>query len=330
MHVGNSGAQPLAGQDASWMKLVTSTVRRLCRGADTEDPRAGLSRVELLSEREAGYIPDGDFVSASFDVDSKQNPSRMVVLLSTPRSGSTYLCDLLHRADFCTAHEYFQPEQYLPLLAYRWGCVDRGRLSWPRYARALESHRTSQTGVLGINVHGTHLHRFDEALPEFSASEVDYLWLQRCDKLRQAVSLSIARQTGQWSSLFKARAVPRYDRSLILKSLRTIHAEEDLIAAYLHARGISCTTIYYEDVARAPGAVLRSALGIEIGKSARNGIALRPQGGPRNDAWASKLGSDMFFGPDAEERSARAQPAVPCAPEQRLIQVARRTNVGSR
>jgi glycosyltransferase involved in cell wall biosynthesis len=164
--------------------------------------------------------------------------------------------------------------------------------------------------VLGINVHGKHLHRFDEALPHFSAPDVDYLWLQRRDKLRQAVSLSVARQTGQWSSLFRAWGEATYDRGLMQRALRSIHAEEDLISAYLHARGIACETIYYEDVVRDPESALRSALGVAVSETIRNGIALRPQGGSRNDAWVSMLGSQMFFGRDACKKSVRPEPAV--------------------
>lgn len=332
MRIGNSGARTqileAMRKEAPWLKILTTAVQRMRNAGDAHDARAALSRVDPLSEDEVRRIPDGDFVSASFDIESKQSPSRTVVLLSTPRSGSTYLCELLHRADFCTAHEYFQPTQYLPLLAHRWGCVDQGRVSWLRYARALERHRTSSAGVLGINVHGKHLRRFDEASTYFCSPDIDFLWLQRRDKLRQAVSYSIARQTGQWSSLFRSRAVARYDRSLILKSLRAIHEDEDLIAAYLHARGMSCSTIYYEDVVRAPDAILRSALGIELGENVGNEIAVRPQGGPRNDAWLSLLGRDMFFGRHDNERS--APKAVVRASERRLSRAVPRTNARAR
>lgn len=312
---GNSGALFFSAMDwgVSEMKRVAGAVLGLRHSRSTDARRLSLSRIEPLSECEARRIPDQDFVAARFDTDAdaKRSPSRIVVLLSTPRSGSTYLCELLHCAGFCTAHEYFQPEQYLRLLAHRWGCVDQGRLSWPRYAHALENHRTSSKGVLGINVHGKHLHRFDEALPHFRAAHVDYLWLKRRDKLRQAVSLAIAKQTGQWSSLFKQRAEARYDRSLIQQSLRTIHADEDLIAAYLHAREISYDTIYYEDIVRDSGSALQSVFGIDVSEIARHGV-MRRQGGSTNNAWVTSLGKDIFFGRRTDQEGVSLQPAAPC------------------
>lgn len=281
------------------MKLITNVLRRRRNGRGTSDPAAELSRIEPLSEYEAGLIPDADFVSASFDTKTVVCPSRMIVILSTPRSGSTYLCERLQGAGFCTAHEYFQQEQYLPLLADRWGCIENGRVSWSRYVLALERHRTSAQRVLGINVHGTHLHHFAEAMPYFTAPAIRYVWLKRRDKLRQAVSFAIARQTGQWSSNFQLRGEAKYDYGFLRRRLNMIHSQEDLIAAFLHARSLAYDTIYYEDFVSDPRTMLKAALGVDIGETTPDNRALRRQGGATNDAWVVRLARDMFLGPDA-------------------------------
>ena len=258
-----------------------------------------LSRMAPLCEREARSIPDADFVSPAFDNDQSRRPSQMVVILSTPRCGSTYLCDLLRRAGLCTPHEYFQPQHYLPLLSYRWDCVENGRVGWRRYARALEKNRTSASGTLGIKVHGAHLYYFSEALPYFTAPATRYVWLQRRDRLRQAVSFGIARQTGQWTSHFRARGSPTYRYNYLRRGLNAIHSQEDLIAAFLYARGLSYETLYYEDLLGAARAqMLKKAFDIDVPqtRAAADPLAPRRQADALNETWLSRFARNMFFG----------------------------------
>jgi LPS sulfotransferase NodH len=206
--------------------------------------RSDLAHVRPLSESERAAIPDADFVSEAFDRTAASPTRRMIIIFSTPRSGSTFLCQLLHRAGVCTPHEYFQPHDYLPLLAFRWNCVDGGRVAWNRYASALELHRTSELGVLGINLHGSHLRHFERALPHFSAREVRYVWLQRRDKLRQAVSYGIATQTGEWSSEFKTSSRPTYRFDIFHGRLKAIQRQEALIQAFVAVHSINPELVY--------------------------------------------------------------------------------------
>jgi LPS sulfotransferase NodH len=271
---------------------------RLVRGRRRRS--ADLSRLEPLPEARAAGIPDADFVSAAFDVEASTPPRRMVVVLSTPRSGSTYLCELLHRAGLCTAHEYFQPYQYLPLLAHRWGCVERGHVSWPSYARALERHRTSPQGVLGVNIHGSHVRHFLQALPWLTAPDAAYLWLRRRDKLRQAVSYGIARQTRQWSTHFARGAEPRYDYAAFARLLGAIHEQEDLIRAFLHERAPVHRTLDYEDLVDDPAGSLKSALGVESAATpTASEPGLRRQGDATNEGFLSRFVQDVLAGPDS-------------------------------
>jgi LPS sulfotransferase NodH len=269
-------------------------ITRMLRG------RRGPADLSLLQPVDQAFpIPDADFVSPSFDSESPQPPSRMVVILSTPRSGSTYLCQLLYRAGFCMAHEYFQPYQYLPLLAYRWGCVEDGHVSWPTYALALERHRTSARGVLGVNLHGAHVRHFLEALPSFTAPDVGYVWLRRRDKLRQAVSYAIALQTRKWSSHFARHAEPRYDHRRFRDSLEAIHAQEDLIQAFLHARAPVHGTVDYEDLVDDPSGNLKRLFDVESAHAtAKDDRGLRRQADVTNEAYLSRFAGDIIDGRD--------------------------------
>jgi LPS sulfotransferase NodH len=255
----------------------------------------GISRIRPLPPGKRQAIPEADFVSEQFDRDVDTPPSRMIVVLSTPRSGSTLLCQLLDRVGLCTAHEYFQHEEYIPLLAYRWNCVDKGQVDWQRYARALERRRTSDQGVLGLKLHGTHLHYFLEALPHFSAGEREFVWLQRRDKLQQAVSFGIARQTNQWSSEFAKQAEARYDFEYFHKRLKMIHFQEDIIRAFLALRSLPHRLVYYEDVVERPEAILHDVFGVATDKAlTAGGRGLRKQGNSRNEEFVRQLAEEIF------------------------------------
>lgn len=273
------------------MRPIAGLLRRVRPGSSGGD---GLSRIDRPSPQALAAIPDADFVSSRFDRESAGPPLRMVVLLSTPRSGSTYLCQLLHRAGHCTMHEYFQREHYLPLLAQRWACVDDRIIRWDRYASALEQNRTSAAGVLGINLHGSHLARYLEALPHFVAPQVDYVWLTRRDKLRQAVSYGIARQTRQWSSAFEKAGEATYDYAFFLDKLQLIHRQENAIASFLHLGGIACRQICYEDFVQEPMRILREAFGVDTGEAGEVEPGLRKQGDTLNESLMRRFARDLL------------------------------------
>jgi LPS sulfotransferase NodH len=278
------------------MNSIAKVLRRQV-GRVVKKPGAPSWRVAVLSDDEKRSIPEADFVSAKFDRDASTPPSRMIVILSTPRSGSTYLCQLLHNAGLCTAHEYLQREHYLPLLAERWGSLDGGRVQPGRYIAALEGHRTSDSGVLGINLHGSHLQRFVAALPFCSAENVKYVWLQRRDKLRQAVSFGIAKQTGQWSSEFGRSAGKQYDFRHFSERLAMIHRHEDLVRAFIAGNEVACDQICYEDLTADPAAVVKACFDIDIAGSL-SGIdrPLQKQGDATNEDFVRRLAHDLFFG----------------------------------
>jgi LPS sulfotransferase NodH len=278
------------------MNSIAKVIRRQV-GRVVKKPGAPAWRVVALCDEAKRSIPEADFVSARFDRDAGTPPSRMIVILSTPRSGSTYLCQLLHDAGLCTAHEYLQPYQYLPILAERWGCIDNGRVSCERYVAALERHRTSDEGVLGINLHGAHMRRFAAALPYFSASDVRYVWLQRRDKLGQAVSLAIAEQTTQWSSQFEKKRDAEYDFDFFRKRLEIIHEQEATVRAFLRTRPIDCDVLVYEDFVEDLRAALEPLFGVDLGAAlARREQALRPQRSSVNDDFVRRLAADLVRG----------------------------------
>jgi LPS sulfotransferase NodH len=165
----------------------------------------------LKTDLETG-IARHDFCGAQFDnpVPVTTPPRALYVLVSTPRSGSTWLCSEIYRRSGLLAHEYLQHYQYLPQLASRFGVahenhVARGTtidINLSDYYEALVRWR-SHHGVLGINAHVGHLPALQAFLAVFRQrnpdSEIVIDHLSRHDKYRQAASLAIARRNRQWS-----------------------------------------------------------------------------------------------------------------------------------
>jgi trehalose 2-sulfotransferase len=163
---------------------------------------------------------------------------RSYIVCSTPRSGSTLLCDLLYSTGVAgRPEEYFEaragtgvpphPGDYLEGLQSRGTGIseDRTPPAAPPYSDlrgiSYRDHleRTFRLGTTDNGVFGTKLmwSQIDDlrtltsqldgysglALPElldrlFGAPR--YVWMRRRDKLRQAISLWRAIQTREWSS----------------------------------------------------------------------------------------------------------------------------------
>jgi len=112
--------------------------------------------INLLSDIKK-LIPKSDFIDQQYDTDEQTPIKKVLIVLSTPRSGSTFFCDILFNCKICLAHEYLQTEQYLPVLANRWQCITNCSLDKKKFIEELSRYRTSKEGILGINIHGSHI-----------------------------------------------------------------------------------------------------------------------------------------------------------------------------
>ncbi len=193
-------------------------------------------------------LPDDDLSSAKFD--KKNNLTESVfIIFSTPRSGSTALCDFFKKSNVCIPHEYFQPFQYMPYLAKRW-CAHKDGILVPKlYVEKLCEKRTEDNGVLGVNLHGSHLKIFEYFLPYFP-KQINFrgLVLKRRDKIAQAVSYFIASESKVWSSHFGKRAAPSYSFEKIKSKLSSILSQEVLIDRYIALKEFPVDVLFYEDL----------------------------------------------------------------------------------
>jgi len=239
-------------------------------------------------------IPAEDFIQPSYDVAGA--PLRqLLLLLSTPRSGSTFFCDVLRRDHGLVAHEYFQHDHYLPLMAERFGVIGQdGDVDAPAFVEQLIAHRTDEKGRLAINLHGSHLPLFSAWALHFPDVEIRTARLAREDIVAQAVSFEIAQQTGQWTSHFTATTEPVYSFERVWTKLQELTAQEGVIDAFLAQSGLDATRIVYEDFVTHPEEVVAAFVGDDAAPAAPRAEPnlIARQGHTVNDAWRAQFLQD--------------------------------------
>ncbi|MAC46476.1 MAG: hypothetical protein CMI12_06450, partial [Oceanospirillum sp.] len=190
---------------------------------------------KLISKAKS-KVPTEDFINASWDFDNASTLHTIFMIMSTPRSGSTFFCEKLIEAGYCVAHEYFHQKDYLPILAERWDCISDHALIKKSYIEMLIKTRTAPSGILGINLHGQHIKYFKEFEYLFPKVNFKYIFISRADKFSQAVSYAIASKTQKWSSNFIGTEIENYDYNLILEKLYFIIKQEKAILRYLKGK----------------------------------------------------------------------------------------------
>lgn len=243
------------------------------------------------SERPA--IPEADFINARYDVAEATETTDLLVILSTPRSGSTLLCDHIYRHGLCLPHEYFQPFQYMPALAERWDAREDGETDLKTYVRQLRKFRTFPNGWLGVNLHAKHLQIWIAAQPHLQNLRQHYVHVLRRDQIAQAVSYHIASQTRQWSSQFERQGTPEYDFNKIRNRLSEIQMGNTAIEAFLRTRELDSETVYYEDLVQNPASELKKIEGmpreIEIKEA-----GIERQAGALSQEFADRFSRDLM------------------------------------
>lgn len=259
------------------------------------------SELPLISKDSlSGDIPKEDFVDEQYDTNNNARLKKIVLILSTPRSGSTALCNVLYRNKSLVIHEYFQPYQYIPRLAYRWGAYsDAGELDNQEYIEQLVKHRVSEEGVLGINLHGSHLdlleRHFESVFPHVPIKAVH---LTRRNKVDQAVSYFLASKTAKWSSMFEVKEFqPEYSYLEIENRLFSILKQEKRIQKFLYEKEIYSYKIDYESLFLSRDVKVQKEFGafFDCGNLVFPSLELKPQAGDVNKRYAERFFRDAFL-----------------------------------
>jgi trehalose 2-sulfotransferase len=122
-------------------------------------------------------------------------PRVSYVVCSTPRSGSSLLCDVLASTELAGAPTEFFDRNQMDEFYRRWGIE-----TLDEFLEALIRKKTSPSGIFGVKAHYPQLRELRgrdvrEALPNLRCVHIT-----RRDRVAQAVSYWRAIQTEQWAS----------------------------------------------------------------------------------------------------------------------------------
>jgi trehalose 2-sulfotransferase len=150
-------------------------------------------------------------------------PQRSLVICSHPRSGSTLLGEAIRFAGGLGCPLEYLHGGFRPTMAARWRAPDLDA-----YVAALHQYRTEPNGVFSIKLfwqdvedlaherapdrfppRGTthpeamHEHQYRDLLAQIAdiLPNPEFVYLERRDRVRQAVSAMVAAQTGLWRSI---------------------------------------------------------------------------------------------------------------------------------
>lgn len=242
------------------------------------------------------------WVGPEFDLPPPVVPVRPYVICCAPRSGSTLLCQLLHRTGkMGVPEEYLNPLHLAPTMAERLGtATPDGQIATGNYLRELAMHRTSPNGIFGIKILWSQMERWLPS-PTLRAMVANgkLIWLRRRDTLGQAISLLVAQQTQVWHvgpDGGREAGPAFYDGEAIRRLLGTILSEETAWARFFEVNGVSPPVVWYEDLVEDPARVCAAvceAVGVDAGPIQVDEIPTRPTGGALNLEWARRWIDEM-------------------------------------
>lgn len=179
------------------------------------------------------------------------------IVASSFRSGSTHLSISLWETGVLGAPcEYFNYDIDKRFMFARLGCP-----SPADYYRKLITCRTSKNGIFGVKAHYLH---FAKSLVEYPPlleilSPLMFIYINRRDKIAQAVSMARALQTNVWLAFQQQRRTPLfYSREFIQECLREVYFQVNSWKTWFEERGIEPLVVNYETLLADKAGVVQS------------------------------------------------------------------------
>jgi trehalose 2-sulfotransferase len=226
------------------------------------------------------------------------------IVASSPRSGSTYFCRLLGQSGLLgTPSEVLNPGFDLK------GFKNRFKASSPAdYIAELISRRTAKSGVFGLKAHFENFEAFRKEYPALLdvLSPVTYIYVNRRDRVAQAVSMARALQTNQWSSQGQEGKKPelRYNRELIANAMKEVELQDAGWLNWFKANNITPFRLTYEDLLADPaGTVQRVVEHLGVQNAERDEVKVPPvekQGDDTNQEWIERFRRETEGGGESQ------------------------------
>ena len=182
-------------------------------------------------------------------------PIRKIAIVSTQRSGSTYLGDMLSSTGLMPPFEEWFNRSFLRTFAQLHGIRE---INIERYSEWVIKKVTSRDGQFTVKLHVNHLLEMESVGFDLFKLHFDFtIGMARKDKLAQALSLAKARMTEKWRHDSLGRrpdvSVSEISNEMLFASLADISRWDSYFDRHLSRR--MTTNIAYEDVVSDPSQV---------------------------------------------------------------------------
>ena len=241
-------------------------------------------------------------------------PVAIYLICTTPRSGSWMLSQGLAGTRVAgNPREWLNPWQEQDSRA-EWRASHSTDLTFKAYLRLARNASTTKNGISGIKLHYHHLAEACEKVSHLQGwNGLDekqflrnmfpgarYIWLTRRDKARQAISFSLALNTGEWysvpgsprDSLEHGTNEPEFDPNTIFKLEHFLTSNDTAWRSFFDTQHIAPLVIEYETLASDYEGTIRAVLKwLGAWQAQANAIApprLKRQWNARSDDWLAR------------------------------------------
>jgi trehalose 2-sulfotransferase len=229
---------------------------------------------------------------------------RFCIVCFTNRCGSNFLAEVMASSgQLNLAEEVFNWD------VVRAAAEERGIGSFRRYFSEI-ANADAKGGRFAFKAAIDHivLLRATGILDEI-LERSDFVMVERSDKLLQAISLSIANQTQQWTSFLesKARAEPTYAFERITALINYLTRQMKYFDDFFSFNGVVPTSINYEQFAARPSLYadyVAEKLGLSNFAMVPERVRTQKQGGSRNDEWRARYLADAAERPPEPRHAA--------------------------
>lgn len=188
-------------------------------------------------------------------------PAISYIIASTQRSGTHLLCSILRSTGIAGSPDEFFLSKPGETWEKRWGALSRDA-----YIERVLQENTGANGVFGAVVMWSYFERMLQMLQEiqeynrFTGAELvaelfnrpKYIWMRRRNRVEQAISWTMACQTGVWAQKAGIKSqldpTPKFDFRVIDEWCNRIAAHEASWAKYFRQSSIEPLVLFYEDV----------------------------------------------------------------------------------
>ncbi len=265
-------------------------------------------------------------------------PAATYIICTNPRSGSWLLSEGLASTSLAgNPREWFNTLEEQQHRA-RWRLEHATDLDYATYLRIAAAESTTSNGVSGIKLHYYQFAELPKRMGDIQSlrglgsaqlltrlfPRAKYVWLTRCDKVRQAISFLIASSTDEWWAIDGVTADKREDTTAdpsfdphAIERMERAFAENDLRwQTFFKDNDITPLVVHYEDlVADYAGTILRTLqwLGVRNAKSVNvPPTRLKRQANGRNEAWHKRYAAFREQHGESGGKSPVRAPTIRC------------------